>query len=143
MKGYVCLFFVLVSCNLLAQSRTSSGEEAVLKTTQSWLEAEQQKDVPALQRIISDDFVGSGPGGSTIDKEMIVNMPEGAKPFNKTKLTSLSAKVFGVSAVVFGKLETTDPSDPPVMRFSMFYVKRGGDWKMVAAQLVPAAEKSE
>jgi len=142
MKGYVCLFVLLLSGALLAQSIPNS-EEAVLKTETAWLQAEQQRDIKTLQSIIAGDFVGSGPNGATIDKEMITSIPEGATPFKKTKLTNLSAKVFGFTAVVFGKLETTDPNDPPVMRFAMFYAKRDGQWQMIAAQLVPVRDEPE
>ena len=144
MKVYVCLFMLLFAGVLFAQSSApKSEEEAVLKTESAWLEAEQKSDVLALQSIIADEFVGSGPNGATIDKEMIVSIPEGAHPFEKSKLTDVSAKIFGMSAVVFGKLQTTNPQDPPVMRFAMFYVKRGGQWKIVAAQLVPVSEKPD
>lgn len=141
MKGYVCLFLLLCCGTLLAQN--GPDQEAVLKTENAWLRAEQQGDIPALQSIIADEFVGSGPNGATIDKEMITNVPEGAHPFDKAKLTDVSASVFGPSAVVFGKIETTNPQDPPVMRFAMFYLKRAGQWKMVAAQLVPVSPQDE
>ena len=141
MKGYVCLFVLLFSGVMMAQTN-SADEQAVLNIENAWLQAEQQRDIPALQSIIAEGFAGSGPNGAAIDKEMIINIPEGAHPFDKTRLMDVSAKTFGTSAVVYGKMVTTNPQDPPVMRFAMFYVKRAGQWKMVAAQLVPVSAAS-
>lgn len=143
MKGYVCLLMLFLATTLVAQSKAAgSQEEAVIKTTDAWLHAEQQRDIPSLQQIIGDDFVGNGPGGAMIDKDEVLSIPENAHPFDKAKIVGASAKVFGPSAVEFGRIETTDSADPPAMRFAMFYVKRAGEWRMVAAQLVPIpAEK--
>lgn len=139
MKGYVCAFLVLFAGALIAQTNTKSAEEDVVKTTNAWLHASQTKDVETLKRIIADDFVGSGPGGNGVDKEMITGTPDGATPFDNCKLTDLSAKAFGNTAVVFGKLSSNSPVGPAITRFAMFYMKRGGEWKMIAAQLVPVS----
>jgi len=144
MKGYVCLFVLLVSSALMAQSNNvNSEEEAVLKTERAWLAASQKNDIATLKSIIADDFVGSGPGGNLLSKEMITGVPEGAPPFDKSTLTEMSAKVFGNTAVVFGKLASTNPADPTTTRFAMFYAKRGGEWQMVAAQLVPVPASND
>jgi len=143
MKGYVCLFALLFGLAMAAQTNSQSAEQEVLKTTNTWLQASQTKNIDTLKQIIADDFVGSGPGANTVDKEMITSIPEGATPFDKSKLTDLTAKVFGNTAVVFGKLSSTNPVDPAVTRFAMFYARRSGEWKMIAAQLVPVADKGE
>jgi len=143
MKGYVCLFALLLACGASALAQTNSEEAAVLKAERSWLQASQSNDVGTLKEIIADDFVGSGPGGNTITKEMITSIPEGAPPFSNTKLSDMSVKVFGSTAVVFGKIASTNPVDPPITRFAMFYQKRSGQWKMIAAQLVPIQKELE
>ena len=45
-------------------------------------------------------------------------------------------KAFGKTVVVFGKLVDSGNKTHQI-RFSMVYVKRADQWKMVAAQLVP------
>lgn len=43
-------------------------EDAVLATTRQFVDAMGNKNVPALKRIIADDFVGVGAGGHTTSK---------------------------------------------------------------------------
>lgn len=65
----------LVATNLVAWARppqTSGAEDEVLKLVRTWLEAESGGDVPVLERLISDDFMGTGPGGNILDKRDIV-----------------------------------------------------------------------
>lgn len=142
MKGYVCLVVLLLAGVSIAQTTQTSEEQAVLKVQQTWLVASQAKDSATLHKILADSFVGCPPGGGLVDKEMVANVPEGDTPFDHQKLTDLSVKVFGTSAVVFGKLVSTKPEDKSInTRFAMFYVKRAGEWQLAAAQLVPNAGK--
>jgi hypothetical protein len=56
--------------------------------------------------------------------------------FTNAHFVSLSAKIIGNTAVVFGNMITT--GDPTALRCAMVYAKRAGTWKMIAAQLVPS-----
>jgi hypothetical protein len=90
----------------------------------------------ALRRIIDDSFVGSTPDNQIINKESLFP-PSGSEPmFTNAHFVSLSAKIIGNTAVVFGNMITT--GDPTALRCAMVYAKRAGTWKMIAAQLVPS-----
>ena len=137
MKGYVCLFFLLIGTAVFAQSNGSPDEAAVLSVQRQWLEASQQGNVEALRQIIDDDFVGSTPDNHIVDKQGLLP-PKGNEPMlGNTHFASLHAKVIDNTAVVFGNMVT--PRDPTALRFAMVYTKRAGTWKMIAAQLVPAS----
>jgi ketosteroid isomerase-like protein len=135
MKGYVCLFLLLVGTTLFAQSNATPEETAVLNIQRQWLEASQKGDGEALRQIIDDSFVGSTPDNHIINKQGLFP-PTGSQPmFSNTQFAGLDAKVIGNTAVVFGKMITT--GDPTVMRCAMVYRKQAGKWKMIAAQMVP------
>jgi|SRR5271157_1671653 len=136
------LFVILGLCYAaLAQTSAPSkgdAEEEVARVQKQWLEAEQHGDAAALDRILDDDFVGSGPGGNVLQKSDLVVAAPGSQPrgFLNQKLADTTVKAFGRTVVVFGKL--VDPNDKThQVRFSMVYAKRSDQWKMVAAQLVP------
>ena len=132
MKGYVCLFLLLIGMAAFAQSK-SPDEAAVLSLQQQWLEASQKANGEALGQIIDDSFVGSTPNNHIISKQTLVS--SGAPAFTNTHFFDLKATVIGDTAVVFGTIVTA--GDPTSLRCAMVYAKRAGTWRMIAAQLVP------
>ncbi len=141
MKGYVCLFFLLIGVTAFAQSNGSPDEVAVLSIQRQWLEASQKGNGEALRQIIDDNFVGSTPDNHIINKESLFP-PSGSGPmFANSRFVDLSAKVIGNTAVVFGSVITT--GNPTALRCAMVYARRAGTWKMIAAQLVPTSETKD
>jgi hypothetical protein len=138
MKRYVCLFLLLAGTSVFAQSNGSPEEAAVLSIQRQWLEASQQGNGEVLRQIVDDSFVGSTPDNHIINKQSLFP-PTGSGPmFANTRFSSLSAKVIGNTAVVFGRMITA--GDPTALRCAMVYTKEAGTWKMIAAQLVPVSE---
>lgn len=138
MKGYVCLFVLLFGTAVFAQS---TPESEVVQVQQKWLQASQKGDTSTLQQIIDDSFIGSTPNDHIIDKESLFP-PHGNDPtFTDTHFEDISAKVIGNAAVVFSKLITSGQKGS--LRCEMVYMRRGSQWKMVAAQLVPTQADSE
>ena len=141
MKGYVCLLLLLVGTALSAESNATPEEAAVLRVQQQWLEASQKGNGEALRQIIDDSFVGSTPDNHIINKQSLFPPSGSESMFTGTHFASLEARVMGNTAVVFGSMITT--GDSTVLRCAMVYTKRGGTWKMIAAQLVPVSETKE
>ena len=140
MKGYACLFLLLVGTAIFAQSNGSPDEASVLSVQRQWLEASQKGNGEALRQIIDDSFVGSTPDNHIINKSLFP--PSGSEPmFTDAHFVNLNAKVIGNTAIVFGSMITT--GDPTALRCAMFYAKQAGTWKMVAAQLVPVSETKD
>ena len=74
-------------------------EQAILKLTQEWLDAEERADRATLRRIIADDFQGTAPMGNTVFKEDVI--PEEGSPSGLALTPSnMKARVFGDTAVV-------------------------------------------
>ena len=141
MKGYVCLFLLLIAPALFAQSDGSPDEAAVLSLQRQWLEASQKGNTQALRLIIDDSFVGSTPNNQIINKQSLVPSSGNEPIFANTHFVSLNAKVIGDTAVVFGTMVTT--GDPTALRCAMVYAKRAAAWKMIAAHLVPVLQTKE
>jgi Domain of unknown function (DUF4440) len=141
MKGYLCLFLLLVGAALFAQSNATPEETAVLRVQQQWLEASQKGNGETLSQIIDDSFAGSTPDNHIINKQSLFPASGNGPVFTNSHFASLNAKVIGNTAVVFGSMITT--GDSTVLRCAMVYRNRAGAWKMIAAQLVPVSEKKD
>jgi ketosteroid isomerase-like protein len=120
----------------------SGEEQAVLRLTREWVEAEGNRDRAALERIVAADFEGTGPGGNRVARSDVVPA-EGARGGGgmAMKLDDLKARVFGDAAVVTGRGLPAAEGRPEV-RFTLVYARRQGGWQMVAGHisLVPARE---
>ena len=138
MKGYVCLFLLLVGATVIAQSNESRDEAAVLSVERQWLQASQKADSELLRQLIDDSFVGSTPDDHIINKQSLLPPSGSGSMFANTHFGSLSAKVIGSTAIVFGSMITS--GDARSLRCAMVYAKKAGTWKMIAAQLVPVSE---
>lgn len=131
----VISLLIVTATPLVAQTKaaTQSAEQAVLQITRDWLSAEERHDRPTLQRIIADDFEGTAPRGNTVFKDDV--MPREGSPGGMAITTSeMKARVFGDTAVVTasGMQKAGEKRD---VRFTVVFVKRGDDWKMVAGHL--------
>jgi Domain of unknown function (DUF4440) len=141
MKGYVCLFLLLVGATVFAQTKATPEESAVLQLQRQWLEASQKGNGEALRQIIDESFVGSTPDNHIINKQSLLP-PSGSEPmFTNTHFVGLTATVISNTAVVFGSMVTT--GDSTALRCAMIYQKRADTWKMIAAQLVPVSETKQ
>ena len=146
MKILAVLVVLGICCTAVAQTSSaasSDAEEQVAGVQKQWLEAEQHGDAAALDRILDDDFVGSGPSGDLIRKsDLVATVPaDQPKGFLNQNLSDITVKAFGRTVVVLGKLVDRNDKTHQV-RFSMVYERRANQWKMVAAQLVPVVVQS-
>jgi len=111
-------------------------EDELIPVVREWLAAEQSGNRAALDKIIADDFVGSAFGGNVISKDDLLP-PEGldGPRFPKSVLKEATARAFGTTGVVMGRIGMENPSQPGHFRFAIVFMKRTAGWQMVAAQL--------
>lgn len=134
---------------------SDGDEQAVLRVTEEWLDADERHDRAALDKIIASDFLGTAPGGRTVYKRDVIP-EEGTTEGRGLAITTqdVKARVFGDAAIVTGRGvsktpqpttpgETGKPATKPELRFTVVFVKRADHWQMVAAHLSPVAESSK
>jgi len=122
--------------------QASNKEDTVLQLVQTWLNAESQGDSPTLDKLIADDFIGTGPGGNILNKSDIVPPAGGERPkMPKSHVKESSVRLFGNIAVVMGSVAYETLSQPG-FRFTLVFLNRGQGWQMIAAHLasVPTAK---
>jgi ketosteroid isomerase-like protein len=114
--------------------QTASAEDSVLQITREWLAAEESRDRATLQRIIADDFRGTGPWGQTVFKVDVIP-EEGSQSGGLAINTSnLKVRVFGDTAVVTAH-GVQKAGEKRELRFTVVFAKRDNRWQMVAGHL--------
>ena len=120
-------------------AQDNSAEQAVLKLTQDWLAAEERIDRAVLNRIIADDFLGTGPMGTTLSKSDVIPAEGSGGHGLALSGQDIVVRVFSETAIVTGR-GVPKVKDRPELRMTVVFVKRANVWQMVAGHLsaVPA-----
>lgn len=111
-----------------------SVEDSVLQVTREWLTAEESRDRATLQRIIADDFRGTGPWGQTVLKADVIPEEGSQSGGLAINASNLRARVFGDTAVVTAN-GVQKVGEKRELRFTVVFTKRDNRWQMVAGHL--------
>jgi ketosteroid isomerase-like protein len=122
--------------------QSNSAEQTGLKLTQEWLAADGGNDRAALERIIAEDFIGTGPRGTTVTKRDVIPLEGTRNGGLAITGQDMKARVFGDTVIVTGRGVPKNPTERGEMRFTVVFVKRAERWQMVAGHLsiVPQQE---
>ncbi|HUS10373.1 MAG TPA: nuclear transport factor 2 family protein [Pyrinomonadaceae bacterium] len=111
-----------------------NAEEAVLKVTREWLDAEERHDRATLQRIIADDFEGTAARGNTVLKKDIV--PQAGAEAGSLSISTSDMKVrfFGDTAVLTAH-GVQKSGEKRELRLTIIFTKRDNQWQMVGGHI--------
>jgi ketosteroid isomerase-like protein len=131
--------------SMTASPALQTEEQRVLATEDDYVLAEVNRDEPTLRRMIDDRFVFNSSGGTTSNKEeLIQNVLKMAMVGQTLRERSVLiegdiAFIFGTADIRFaapGKAESASS-----LRYTSTYVKRQGQWRMIALQMQQRASK--
>lgn len=117
---------------------SGEAEQAVLRLTKEWVEAEAKRDRAALERIVAADFEGTAPGGNRVTKSDIIPSAGAGGGGLSISLDDLKARAFGEAAVVTGR-GLHKGREGVEVRVTLVYAKRQGSWQMVTGHLSAVA----
>lgn len=112
----------------------SKPEDQVTQLERDWLAADAKGDRMSLQRIISNDFIGSSFDGGLLGKNDIIPQGGGPGGFAGATPTETNVRVFGDTGVLLGVITTSGP-EPKQIRVTLVCQKRPQGWQMIAAHL--------
>ena len=124
-------------------STTTADEQHVLAADDAYAAAEVRRDETALRRYVDDRFVRNHDDGTTSGKEDFIAAVLRLKLVNQT-ISERSVVVEGTIAIVLATTELSfDQSGGPRpmsrLRYTAVYVKREGEWRMLALHIQPRA----
>jgi ketosteroid isomerase-like protein len=136
--GIALVSLSLSACLLAPGAKAQDAKESdeLVGMVQKWLDAEAANDRAALQKMISDDFIGTSFGGTIVSKDDIVPPTDsGDRNFPKSSIKESIVRVFGNAGVVMGRIAATNASQPMDFRFTIVFSKQPQGWQMIAAHL--------
>jgi ketosteroid isomerase-like protein len=123
-----------------AVMRSDTAERTELDTLMAlnddYIRSVQQGDVQRFEEILAEDFLGSNPDGSLVDKQEF--LAQTARPVSITGLTGQDVRVrfFGDIAIIHGRTSYTAASgERRNGRYTDIWARRNGRWLAVAAHV--------
>lgn len=148
----VALAVFLVAAPLLAHGQTAAKDDKaaqdVIAFRNRYIEAEENRDIAFLNKILADDFFALNPQGRLLDK---AGQLENLKRPDRT-LKVLNARETHVQFYAHGEVavltehvtvDGTDKGKPfgGEYRFLRVFAKQNGNWKVVLAQGSPMPDQ--
>jgi len=135
----IILFLLIILASLSISAQTSDKITAEFKARQmAQDDAENKKDIPALDRIFADDFIFVAANGSIHDKKKFFDdLKADTSPPSDQKLEyeDFKVRIYGKTAlagyvlVVPGK-DKDGKETMTRFRMSVLWVKQGKDWRI-------------
>ncbi|HXE06933.1 MAG TPA: nuclear transport factor 2 family protein [Acidobacteriaceae bacterium] len=122
------------------------AKHQVEKLEQSWRTAQLNNDVDAMDKLLSDDYVGITMNGQVVTKmQQLDRIRSRALKLTKIDLDDMKVKLTGPTAIVTGKAEVEGTNDGEPMhgtyRYTRVYMRSpGGAWKITNVEVTRVGE---
>jgi uncharacterized protein (TIGR02246 family) len=117
----------------------SSSEQAVRQLFDGLVSSYAKNDAAVPARILADDFTFTTPFGELMTKaQRLAEIKPGGIQFDSYTADDVNVRVYGDTAVVTNRASLTgkrgDQDLSGQYRVTSVFVKKGGNWQLVAAQ---------
>jgi uncharacterized protein (TIGR02246 family) len=138
------------------QQNFTKAEEEVRRLERQWLDAYEQNNAEAMDRIVADDFTITFPGGAIQTKPQLMTMIRAPRRAGQPRLKffteDVRSRTYGDTVILMGRVVTEYERDGKTVReqsrYTDTYVRTKGRWQVVASHLSnveeakkPATEK--
>lgn len=135
---------IFAACFTVAQTinkkadRNTGVEQELRELEARWQEALTRRDVAMLDRLMAEDYVLTTISGQVVNKTRVLAEVKSSNATAEVRNTDVVVRVYGDAAVVTGlvlisgRFNNQDVSTES--RYMKVYVKRKGQWRVVAAQ---------
>ena len=135
---------MLFLCDCSVQKDQKETERYILESERQWAESVATGDTLAIERILADDFIGVDPKGRLYTKQQMIDETRNApKYFVSNRLNDVKVRFYGNAAIAQGS-ETWEKRSGERGRFvwTDTWLRRNGQWQIVAAEDLIAPEKA-
>jgi uncharacterized protein (TIGR02246 family) len=123
--------------------KLTRAEEEVRRLERRWLDAYEQNDPVAMDRIVADDFTITFPSGRIQTKPELmatIKSPGRAAQRRRFYTDGVQSRAYGDTVVILigrvtGEYERDGKPFREASRYTDVYVRRGGRWQVVASHL--------
>ena len=153
MKAFVMVILLLAAVTANAHEGTAltPAEAEVRQLERAWLDAYENFDAEAMDRIVADDFTITFPEGGVQTKPELMKQiraprEKGAPPM-KFVTENVQSRSYGETVILTGVVVTLFERDGKPARaesrYTDTYVKVGGNWRVVASHLSRAPKPAD
>jgi len=127
-------------------NQRSEDEQALIKIQHEWAEARIKGDSSYTRGLEAEDCTIVWPDGRIVSKSADLQTMTGDIVFTEFKIDDLRVRLYGDTGIVVGEgtikaqKATQDLLDGKFVWTDTF-VRRSGQWKVVASQITPVLEK--
>ncbi|HET9157634.1 MAG TPA: nuclear transport factor 2 family protein [Myxococcaceae bacterium] len=137
------LFLLLPLCALAAPKRSGEIDRTFAALEQAWSAAYLKHDLPAIERLLAEEFVGiDGRGVTSVRADELAearpraaDAPPPSMEILSEEISDVQARVYGDTAVVTAlntaTIRTQDGQSVVRYRRSTVWVRRAGRWQCV------------
>jgi ketosteroid isomerase-like protein len=124
----------------------SQDKQALIRIQHDWAEARVRGDSPYMRRLEAEDCTIVWPDGTIVNKWADLQTLTGDIVFSEFKINDLQVRVYGETGIVVGQGTINARKGRQSLLSGNFvwtdtFVKRSGQWKVVASQITPVLEK--
>ena len=128
-----------------AESLTSKAAEQVSQLNREFDEAEQRRDIAAIERTLADDFVWTTFGGTVFDRAQTRDhLKTSDAKYELFQSDQVRVRVYGRAAVVTARLTRRGKNSKRDLsgqfRYTRVFVNHNGAWQMAAYQVTQIAD---
>ncbi|HWS90667.1 MAG TPA: nuclear transport factor 2 family protein [Pyrinomonadaceae bacterium] len=140
----VLVSLIVAACGVApAQAQLTGAEEEVRRLERQWLDAYEQNDAAAMERIVADGFTITFPNGGMQTKPQLMSMIKAPRrpgqPRMKFRTEGVESRAYGDTVILTGRVVTEYERDGKTVReqsrYTDTYVRSGGRWQVVASHL--------
>jgi ketosteroid isomerase-like protein len=118
-----------------------SPEEKVIRTlNEAYIQAFLASDAGWYERYLDDDFSFIDRHGAVVNKSSLLQITEAGTDVEDYQLDEVTVRVYGDAAIVraLGIFKRADGTTGKT-RYTDIYVRKGSEWRVIAAQVTPVA----
>ena len=138
-SALICAACFTVGQTMTKKANRNSGVEQELRELEThWQEALTRRDVAMLDRLMAEDYVLTTVSGEVVNKARVLAEVKSSNATAEVHNTDVAVRVYGDAAVVTGLVlisgRFNNQDVRTQSRYMKVYVKRKGQWRVVAAQ---------
>lgn len=140
MRRALIIVVLAVFCVAPSYQQENTRRE-LIKLEREWLDAYDNNDKAAMDRIVADDFTICYPSGEVLNKKQTIAKldREEKNPTSKQYTVGTKVRIYGDAAVLtgvyVGEWTADGEKHKSQSRYTDTYIKIDGRWQVVASQL--------
>jgi ketosteroid isomerase-like protein len=148
-RKVIILALLIIASSILSlaeqaqQSKLTKAEEEVRKLERQWLDAYEQNNSESMDRIVADDFTITFPNGAIQTKPQVMAMIKTPRRAGQPRMRffteDVQSRTYGDTVILMGRVITEYEREGKTVkeqsRYTDTYVRRSGQWQVVASHL--------